>query len=59
MSRDFNKICKSIGEANDMLHCKEHTILQEIESIKKDLKIISKKLDQISNAVIRLINNTE
>lgn len=59
MSRDYAKICKSICESNDRLHGGEQAILKEIESIKKDIKIISKKLDQISNAVVKLINNTE
>lgn len=59
MSRDYAKICKSICESNNRLHNGECAILKEIESLKKDIKIISKKLDQISNAVVRLINNVE
>jgi|688.fasta_scaffold446954_2 hypothetical protein len=59
MSRDYAKICKSICESNERLHSGEHSILKDIENIKRDIKMISKKLDQISNAVVRLINNTE
>jgi len=59
MSKDYNKICKSILDANQKLHNGEHLILQEIESLKKDMKIMSKKLDQISNAIVRILNNSE
>ncbi|NBO99231.1 MAG: hypothetical protein EBU90_03765 [Proteobacteria bacterium] len=59
MSKDYNQICKSILDANQKLHNGEHLVLQEIESLKKDIKTISKKLDQISNAVIRILNNSE
>jgi hypothetical protein len=59
MSKDYNKICKSILDANQKLHNGEHLVLQEIESLKKDIKTISKKLDQISNAVVRILNNSE
>jgi hypothetical protein len=59
MSKDYNKICKSILDANQKLHNGEYLILQEIESLKKDMKIMSKKLDQISNAIVRILNNSE
>lgn len=37
----------------------EYIILQEIESIKNDIKAISKKLDKLNELVVRLINGTE
>lgn len=58
MSRDFSKICKSINDNNQRMNG-EYIILQEIESIKNDIKAISKKLDKLNELVVRLINGTE
>ena len=54
MSRDYNKICKSVLDANQQLHNGEHLILQDIESIKKDLKNLNKKLDRIYDMIYRM-----
>ena len=59
MSRDYFRISQSIQDSNDKLYTGEHRILQELESIKKDMKIIHKKLDKISEMLVRLINGAD
>ncbi|NDD83580.1 hypothetical protein EBZ38_04760 [bacterium] len=58
MSRDFNKICQSIYAANDKIYAGEQHVINELQSIKNDLRIISKKLDKVLDMVIRIIKES-
>lgn len=46
MSKDYHNICQKIHQSNDEIYHKENFI-REINSIKKDLKNLSRKLDKI------------
>jgi len=58
MSRDYHKICQSIQASNDKIYAGEHHILSELQSIRSELKFISKKLDKVLDMVIRIIKES-
>lgn len=58
MSRDYNEICKAIHASNDKIYAGENQILNEVNSIKNDLRTISKKLDKVMDMVVRLIKES-
>lgn len=58
MSRDYHEICKKIQQSNDQIHQKEN-LFNEIDSIKKEIKILSKKMDRVYDILVRMINNAE
>lgn len=56
MSRDFHNICNKILQSNHDLHSGPNILIKELESIKKEVKTISKKIDQIYQIIIDLRN---
>lgn len=58
MSKDYNKFCKNILKSNDDLYTKD-SIQKNIEDLKKDIKIISHKIDRLYSMLVNLINEKE
>lgn len=54
MSRDYKDICNKILQSNQDIYNGPTIILQEFEIIKKDIKRLSDKIDQIHRLIIRL-----
>lgn len=59
MSRDYHKFCKSIQESNDKIFNGEHKLYQDLQSIRNDLKILSKKIDRLMDMMVTIINNED
>jgi K+/H+ antiporter YhaU regulatory subunit KhtT len=58
MSRDYNNIVQSIQKTNEQLYQKD-MIVKEIADIKRDIKIISMKIDKIYKLILDMSNNGE
>lgn len=56
MSRDYHQIVQSIQKTNEQLYQKD-MIVKEVADIKKDLKILSMKLDRIYKILLDMSNN--
>jgi hypothetical protein len=58
MSRDYNQICQKIHQANEQLYSRD-TIIKEVSDLKRDIKILSQKLDKIYDMIVNMINGGE
>ena len=58
MSRDYNNICKNVLKSNDEMYIKD-SLYKNMEDIRKELKVISNKIDRIYSLLVNFIDNKE
>lgn len=58
MSRDYHDIVQSIQKTNEQLYQKD-MIVKEVADIKRDIKILSMKLDKIYKLILDMSNKGE
>ena len=58
MSRDYHEICKKIYQSNEQLYNRD-AIIKEITDVKRDIKILSQKIDKIYDMIVNIINGGE
>lgn len=56
MSRDFHNICNKVLQSNQELHSGPNVLIKELDSVRKEIKILSNKIDQIYKLIIDLRN---
>jgi len=59
MSKHYSEICNKVLQSNKDLHSGPNSMLQELQSVRKDIDKIYAKLNYISDLLIQIKNKDD